>query len=264
VNWVSPIAVAALAACIAWATPAHAAKPDELHVIFQEGMSVRQMIDRVAAVRRIAIAKRHVTPRLDGRSYAAAARAVAPPRGFPRGSVEGFLFPSTYEFGPVTSAEELVALQLDAFEAAWRRVDLRAARARGLSPYDVLVIASMVERETAVAAERPLVAAVIANRLAKGMPLAIDATIRYGLGIEGTRPLTAKALASDSPYNTRRFAGLPPTPIGNPGLASMLAAAHPAAVDYVYYVRKRETKHHFFTADEDEFCRKALEYGYHC
>jgi UPF0755 protein len=143
-------------------------------------------------------------------------------------------------------------------------VDLRAARTRGHTPYDVLVIASMIERETVAPEERRLVAAVIENRLAKRMPLAIDATLRYGLGIPGTRPLTAAHLRSDSPYNTRRRKGLPPTPIGNPGLASMRAAARPAKVDYLYYVRKPDGIHHFFTADEQEFCERAREYGYGC
>ena len=122
----------------------------------------------------------------------------------------------------------------------------------------------MVERETAAPEERKLVAAVIYNRLERGMPLGIDATLRYGLGIEGTRPLTKAHLRSSSPYNTRRFKGLPPTPIGNPGLASMRAAARPAAVDYLYYVRRPNSVRHFFTADEEEFCRKAREYGYDC
>ena len=132
----------------------------------------------------------------------------------------------------------------------------------GRKPYDVLIVASMVERETVVPAERPLVAAVIWNRLAKGMPLGIDATLRYGLGIQGTKPITAKQQQSDSPYNTNRFKGLPPTPIGNPGLASMHAAAQPAAVDYLFYVRGPDSKRHYFTADEADFCAKAVEFGY--
>jgi UPF0755 protein len=126
----------------------------------------------------------------------------------------------------------------------------------------VLTIASLVERETAVRAERALVAAVIFNRLDRRMPLAIDASLRYGLGIEGTRSLTVTHLRSDSPYNTHRFRGLPPTPITNPGLPSMRAAAKPANVDYLFYLRKPGSRSHFFTADEDEFCAKALEYGY--
>ena len=239
-----------------------------LRIIFPEGFSARQMIDRVAAVRRIAIRKRHVTPRLTGKGYAAALRASPAPRAFrqylKRRSVEGFLFPALYEFSPTTPASRLVANQVAAFERRWRTVDLRGARSRKRSPYDVLTIASMVERETVAPEERRLVAAVIYNRLERDMPLGIDATLRYGLGIPGTRPLTKTQLRSDSPYNTRRFKGLPPTPIGNPGLPSIRAAARPANVDYLYFVRKPDRVHHFFTADEKEFCRKAREYGYSC
>ncbi len=136
------------------------------------------------------------------------------------------------------------------------------AKARKRTPYDVLTIASLVEREAALPAERALVAAVISNRLARGMPLGIDASLRYGLGIQGTRPLTVAHLRSDSPYNTHRFKGLPPTAITNPGVPSIRAAAMPAAVDYLFYLRKPKTLSHFFTADEAEFCAKAVEYGY--
>ena len=104
----------------------------------------------------------------------------------------------------------------------------------------------------------------IYNRLRNRMPLGIDATIRYGLGIPGTESLTKAALRSDSPYNSRRFPGLPPTPIANPGLASLRAAAHPAKVDYLYYVRIPGTKRHFFTASESAFLRKVCEFGYAC
>jgi UPF0755 protein len=216
-------------------------------------------------VRRIAIAKRHVRPVLTAKAYAAAAATTPPPAGFagvraPR--LEGFLFPSLYRFGASSTARDLIRLQLDEFRRQWKKVHLRDAT--GLTPYQVLIVASMVERETAAPEERQLVAAVIYNRLERGMPLAIDATIRYGLGVPGTRPLTKTQLASDSPYNTRRFKGLPPTPIGNPGLASLEAAASPAPVDYLYYVRMPDKRHHFFTADEQEFCQKAAEYGYGC
>jgi UPF0755 protein len=257
---VGRLALAVAAVAVA-ATPAPA-----LRISFPEGMSVRQMTDRVAAVRQIAIGKRKIRPVLSGRSYALAARAARPPVQFtprPR-SIEGFLFPSLYSFGPSTRASELIALQLEAFQREWAKIGLRAARARGQSPYGVLTIASMIERETVAPEERKLVSAVIYNRLEAGMPLAIDATLRYGLGIQGTRPLTKKQLAAGTPYNTRLHTGLPPTPIGNPGTASMRAAAAPAAVDYLYYVRKPDGVHHFFTADEAEFCKKAKEYGYGC
>jgi UPF0755 protein len=224
------------------------------------------MSDQAAHVRRTAIEKRKVTPRLSGRTYAAAADQAAPPPAFrrylKRRSIEGFLFPATYEFLPSWPASRLVALQIETFESRWRTVDLQAARARKRTPYDVLTIASLVEREAAVAVERKLVSAVIHNRLDRGMPLGIDASLRYGLGVQGTRPLTAAHLRSSSPYNTHRFRGLPPTPITNPGLPSMRAAAAPARVGYLYYLRKPNSVRHFFTASEEEFCAKAREWGY--
>jgi UPF0755 protein len=127
-----------------------------------------------------------------------------------------------------------------------------------------MIIASMVEKETVAPEERRLVAAVIYNRLRLGMPLGIDATIRYGRDVPGTEPLRQSDLESDDPYNTRKRLGLPPTPIANPGLASMRAAANPAPVDHLYFVRKPDGVHHFFTASESEFFRKKCEYGFGC
>jgi UPF0755 protein len=237
-----------------------------LRIIFPEGFTRREMADRVEAVRQIAIDKRGVTPRLTKTGYLTASGAAAPPAEFRKdwklSSIEGFLFPATYEFTRLTSSERLVRDQLRAFRRNWRKVDMRYARSKNLTPYDVLIIASMVEKETVLAAERKLVAAVIYNRLRNGMPLGIDATIRYGRDVPGTEPLKESDIESDDPYNTRRRLGLPPTPIANPGLASMRAAAHPARVDYLYFVRVRETNRHFFTASEAEFCQKSLEYGY--
>ena len=112
--------------------------------------------------------------------------------------------------------------------------------------------------------ERKLVAAVIYNRLHNRMPLGIDATIRYGRNVPGTEPLKQSDIESDNPYNTRKRLGLPPTPISNPGLASLQAAAHPATTDFLYYVRVPGTKRHFFTASESEFLRKVCEFGYAC
>jgi UPF0755 protein len=237
-----------------------------LRIIFPEGFTRREMADRVAAVRQIAIDKRNVTPRLTRTGYLEASGAAVPPAEFRKdwklSSIEGFLFPATYEFTKLTSSARLVGDQLRAFGRNWRKVNLRYARSKNLTPYDVLIIASMIEKETVVASERRLVAAVIYNRLRNRMPLGIDATIRYGLNVPGTEPLKQSDIESDSPYNTRRRLGLPPTPIANPGLASMKAAARPASVDYLYFVRIRESNRHFFTASEAEFCAKSLEYGY--
>ena len=263
--WRSAVLVAIMGA-LALAAPAQAQAPVTLRVVFPEGFSVRQMADRVAEVRKIAIRKRSVTPRLSGAGYMAAARRARAPRAFrpflKRWSVEGFLFPSLYEFTQHTRASDLVANQIAAFESHWRRIDLRRARAGNLNAYDVLTIASMIEREAAVASERRLVSAVIYNRLKADMPLAIDATLRYGLGVPGNRPLTRAQLRSRTRYNTRRYKGLPPTPIGNPGVPSMRAAARPAGRNYLFYLRRPGTVRHFFTASEEEFCAKAREWGY--
>jgi uncharacterized YceG family protein len=249
--------VATLFAVLVAATAAPAADV-QLKIIFPEGWSVRQMADRVSEVRQIAIRKRHVTPVLTGRRYAAAAAITPRPQGFPRGrKIEGFLFPAGYFFSPSSTADALIGKQLEAFAGAWAKVSVG-----GRKPYDVLTVASMVERETAAPEERKLISAVIWNRLAIRKPLAIDATLRYGLGIPGNRPITAEQQRNQTPYNTGIRPGLPPTPIGNPGLPSMQAAAHPASVDYLYYVRKPHDDHHFFTASEAEFCQKAKEYGY--
>ncbi len=239
-----------------------------LTIIFPEGFTIREMADRVAAVRAIAIRKRAVTPRLTRAGYLRAVeRAVAPPRfrkDVTRDSMEGFLFPASYEFTQKTTARELVADQLAAFRQRFGAVDLSYARSKNLTPYDVLIIASMIEKETAVPRERRLVSAVIYNRLRNRMPLGIDATIRYGLDIPGTKSLTKAALRSSSPFNTRIHTGLPPTAIANPGLASIQAAAHPARVDYLYYVRKPNSVSHYFTANESDFLRKVCQYGYAC
>ena len=240
-----------------------------LRIIFPEGFTIAEMADRVAAVREIAIAKRGVTPRLTRKAYLDAVGALRAPSRFrkdvKRESVEGFLFPASYEFTQRTTARELVADQVAAFRERFRGVDLAYARSKNLTPYDILIIASMIEKETAVPRERRLVAAVIYNRLRNRMPLGIDATIRYGLDIPGTESLTKEALRSESPYNTRVHPGLPPTPIANPGLASIRAAANPArGVDYLYYVRKPKSLSHYFTSSESDFLRKVCEYGYAC
>ena len=237
-----------------------------LRIIFPEGFTRRDMADRVAAVREIAIEKRGVTPRLTRTGYLLASGSAAPPAEFRKDwagrSIEGFLFPATYEFTKLTSSARLVRDQLRAFRRNWRKVDLRYARSKNLTPYDVLIIASMIEKETVAPDERRLVAAVIYNRLRNRMPLGIDATIRYGRDVPGTEPLKESDLESNDPYNTRNRLGLPPTPISNPGLASMRAAANPARVDYLYFVRKGESNRHFFTASQSEFCQKSLEYGF--
>ncbi len=166
---------------------------------------------------------------------------------------EGFLFPDTFELEKRAPAADLVGLQLEDFKRRFKGVDMSYARSKNLTRRDVVTIASMVEREAQLEKERPLIAAVIYNRLHEGMPLGIDATIRFATG-NYDQPLTESELAVESPYNTRTHAGLPPGPIGNPGLASIEAAAHPAKVDYLYYVVKPGT------CGEDSFSSTAAEF----
>jgi peptidoglycan lytic transglycosylase G len=199
-------------------------------------------------------------------SYRAATRRshLLNPRhyGAPRrATLEGFLFPATYDLRPHASVDVLVAKQLAAFKDALARVDLRAARRHNLTPFDVVTIASMVEREVAVPKERPLVAAVIWNRLRLGMPLGIDATLRFALN-DWDKPLTESQLRNPTPYNLRLHHGLPPGPIGNPGLASLQAAAHPAHVGYLFYVVKPGTcGEHAFSSTDAQFQRDVARYN---
>jgi UPF0755 protein len=175
--------------------------------------------------------------------------------------LEGFLFPATYQLRRGQSARELVAKQVGAFKREWAKVDLRAARRANLTQYDVLIIASLVEREAQLDKERPLVASVIYNRLREGMNLGIDATVRYALN-NWTKPLKRSELASPSPYNTYNNPGLPPGPIGNPGLASMRAAAKPARTGYLFYVVKPGTcGEHAFAETGDEHDRNVARYN---
>ena len=234
------------------------------HIVFPEGFTREQMGLRVKAVAKIADAEHRGRVHLDRASYLAGSKRAAV-SCFGRGQhtkLEGFLFPATYPFYKATTSRELVLEQIKTFCRRWRRVNLAYARSKNLTPYDVLTIASMVEREARVPAERRLVAAVIHNRLHNRMQLGIDATLRYGLHIPPTKSITQSQLASSTPYNTRRFFGLPPTPIANPGLAAIQAAAHPAHVGYLYYVRKPDHKHHFFTASASAFDAYLAAHGY--
>ncbi|HEY7267559.1 MAG TPA: endolytic transglycosylase MltG [Solirubrobacterales bacterium] len=168
-------------------------------------------------------------------------------------SLEGFLFPATYELDPGASVDQLVSEQLQAFKQNIAGVNLSYAKSKNLTVYDVLTIASMIDKEVMIPSERPLVAAVIYNRLHRGMPLGIDATTRFEFH-NYTGEITESQLKSSSPYNTRIHAGLPPTPIGNPGLAAIKAAARPAKVNYIYYVLNGDgSGHHCFTASDQEF-----------
>jgi UPF0755 protein len=187
--------------------------------------------------------RREVARMVDGQlegSYLKATRRspVLDPREYKAQNarnLEGFLFPATYELKKDRPMSALVEQQLSAFRQRFEQVDLRYARSKNLTPYDVLIIASLVEREAVLPKERPLIASVIYNRLKQGMPLGIDATVRFVTG-NWNRPLRRSELANPSPYNTRLTPGLPPGPIGSPGIASIRAAARPARTRYLFYV----------------------------
>ncbi len=160
---------------------------------------------------------------------------------------EGFLFPKTYDFVKAdTTADDVVQRMLDQFDTEAKVLPWKNAQQLGVTPYDVVIIASMIEREARVERDRPKIAAVIYNRLQAGMTLGIDATLLY----DDPTPdgeLSASDLRSDSPYNTRLNAGLPPTPIASPGLPSLRAALQPANVPYLYYVLCGADGHHRFS-----------------
>jgi uncharacterized YceG family protein len=236
----------------------------QFRILFPEGFTRAQMATRVGAVAKIAEDESHRKVKLSGSAYAA---ATAKPRVFPgfggkKLPLEGFLFPDTYDFDRKSTSAQLVGDQLAEFTSKWSELNLSYARSKNLTPYDVLTIASMVEGEAQVPSERPLVAAVIYNRLHAHMPLGIDATLRYGLHVPPTQSLTQSELHNPTPYNTRMHDGLPPTPINNPGMASLQAAAHPAHVDYLYFVRKPDHRHHYFTANYQDFLQHEAQYGY--
>lgn len=167
-------------------------------------------------------------------------------------TMEGLLFPSTYQVVEEDTAASVARRLARELEEQLGEVDLSAAEAAGFTAYEVVSIASMIESEAALNEERPMIARVIYNRLTEGVPLGIDATVLYALG-EHKEVLTASDLRVDSPYNTRIVAGLPPTPIGAPGRASLEAAAAPAEGDWLYYVLADCDGHHAFSSSYEDF-----------
>ncbi len=229
------------------------AAPKLTKITLPEGPSSKELAGRVKAAgftgSYTAAAKR--SKRLDPQDFGAPKQAT----------LEGFLFPATYELKPGSSAKALVSEQVKTFKTQFAKLDLKRARARKLSKYDVLIIASMIEREAGVAKDRRLISGVIYNRLKQGIPLGIDATIRYDLE-NFSRPLRVSELEKDTPYNTRTRTGLPPGPIGNPGLASLQAAANPASNDFIYYVVKPcANGAHAFSSTDAQFQQDVAKYN---
>jgi len=214
-------------------TPAVVA-PTVIRVVIPEGKT-RLQIAQIAAAAGLRgsyrAASKH-SPLLNPQQYGAPASTP---------DLEGFLFPATYDEYPGVPVSRLVSGQLVAFKEDFGADEFAAARALHVTPYQLLTVASMVEREAVLPGDRAKIAAVIYNRLNREIPLGIDATTYYAVELQTgiatyTHELTEAQLHIDSPYNTRTHIGLPPTPISNPGLASIEAAGHPADVGYLYYV----------------------------
>ena len=224
--------------------------PNVVQVTVPEGRSRREIAPLVKRLPGNYVRATRRSPLLSPRRYGASGAR----------SLEGFLFPATYELKKGQPVRRLVNKQLTAFKRNFGEIDLSYARRRNLTPYDVLTIASLVEREATLAKERPIIASVIYNRLRQDIRLDIDATTRFAVK-NWTQPLKQSEIEDPSPYNTRVVSGLPPGPIGNPGLDSIRAAAKPARTDYIFYVAVicGEGRHRF-AATNDEFLRYVNEY----
>ncbi|HZA42085.1 MAG TPA: endolytic transglycosylase MltG [Actinomycetota bacterium] len=179
-------------------------------------------------------------------------------------TLEGLLFPSTYQIVEKDTERTILDRLVAEFEKQFSSLDFSTAKQLNLTRYDVAIVASMIEAETRVDSERPKVAQVIYNRLREGMTLGIDATVLYALG-EHKQSLTQSDLEVDSPYNTRKNPGLPPTPIGAPSSASLEAALNPADGDWLYYVLADCEGNHAFSSSYDEFLQDKSNYqGLEC
>jgi UPF0755 protein len=170
-------------------------------------------------------------------------------------NMEGLLFPDTYRIDQNEDEQAVLARMVTKLDEVATELGYAEAAARvGRQPYEVLIVASLVEAEAKVDDDRAKIARVIYNRLEQGMPLGIDATVYYALQRRGGS-LTRSDLAVDSPYNTRVNPGLPPTPIGLPGRASLEAAINPEPGPWLYYVLSDEQGHHAFSESYEEFQR---------
>jgi UPF0755 protein len=163
--------------------------------------------------------------------------------GITAGTLEGYLFPETYYFVAGTRAEDIVKAMVGRFFKVWASCEKLAGES-GMTRHEIVILASIIEKETGTRSERPLISAVFLNRLKRKMPLQSDPTVIYGLqDFDGN--ITRSHLETYTPYNTYQFTGLPPGPIANPGEASLKAVLEPAEVNYLYFVSKNDGTHHF-------------------
>ena len=204
-------------------------------VVLPEGLTVREVASRLAALGLVSADE----------FVATASDPTLPLRlGVDGTTLEGYLFPETYELAKGLAPREIVRLMVEQFLSVWRRIEPRAAE-KGLSMREVVVLASLVEKETGSDAERPLVAAVFLNRLARGMRLETDPAVIYGIANFDGNLRRIHLEDESNPYNTYRIVGLPPGPIANPGEASLRAVVEPADAEYLFFVARRDGTHHF-------------------
>lgn len=229
----------------------HSGETSPLRVVIPEGLRLEQVTERLAQSNVVSAAAFRAA--LDTVSQTPVVGSLATNR--PLGaSLEGYLFPSAYSFPLDGSEEDVVRLMLSRFDESLTPQLLARIEASGRSLHDILIIASIIEREAVEDPERALVSAVIWNRLDAGMLLQMDSTVQYAVGRESDwwkRELTAADLQLESPYNTYRSAGLPPTPIASPGLASIEAAASPANAPYLFFFAKGDGTHAFAVTFEE-------------
>lgn len=214
---------------------------DAVWVTIPEGFTVREIADRLA--------ERRLVDRDAFANYCSSTGIDLD--GTRTRTLEGFLFPSTYLLPLAATPAALARIFTDQFRSELPPDAERRAHALGLDVPQVITIASLIEREAKVDAERPLMAGVYYNRLRAGMPLQVDASIEYALPEHHT-VITRRDLELASPYNTYRHTGLPPTPIANPGKPSIDAAFHPAPSRYLYYVYRGDGRHAFASTLQEQ------------
>jgi UPF0755 protein len=226
------------------------APPEEKRFTIPEGFTLDEIVARLADPERgLGFDAAELQQLLDSGQV----RSTYQPADQP--SNEGILLPETYSVEPEATALQVLQMMVGELDATLAGLDVESAQDRfNLTPYEILIVASLIEEETKVPSERPMVARVIYNRMRQGIPLGIDATSRYEAEIEG-RDRGDIDFSSNSPYNTRRVQGLPPTPIASPGRASIEAALNPADGPWIFYVLEDEAGNHFFTESNSEFLR---------
>ncbi len=217
-------------------------------VTIPEGRNVEQTLALLAEGTEIPLA--------DFQAAAADPAALGLP-DYAGGALEGFLFPATYDIEPGATAVSVLTQLIDRFQQAAETVGLEdGAAVLGRTPYQIVIVASLIEREVRFDDEYGQVARVVYNRLDQGIPLGIDAAVAFGVGKTVGEELTASDLAQDTPYENRRQTGLPPTPIASPGEATLAGAMNPVDGDILYYVLATEDGRSFFTDDYNAFLRQ--------